>query len=149
MLAVQSAGWLLYAAGLMGAIAFVVVRASDGELSLGTVLMTVSLIRRSRAQLASAASGSGALVSTLATADRLLWLEDHHAASMTAAGTLPAPARLSSGITVRDLSFAYQGSERTALTHLSLFLPAGATVAVVGENGSGKTTLVKLLLGMY
>ncbi len=149
VLAVQSAGWLLYAAGLMGAIAFVVVRASYGELSLGTVLMTVSLIRRSRAQLASAASGSGALVSTLATADRLLWLEDHHAASMTAAGTLPAPARLSSGITVRDLSFAYQGSERTALTHLSLFLPAGATVAVVGENGSGKTTLVKLLLGMY
>ena len=149
VLAVQSAGWLLYAAGLMGAIAFIVVRASHGELSLGTVLMTVSLIRRSRAQLASAASGSGALVSTLATADRLLWLEDHHAASMTAAGTLPAPARLSSGITVRDLSFAYQGSERTALTHLSLFLPAGATVAVVGENGSGKTTLVKLLLGMY
>jgi ATP-binding cassette, subfamily B, bacterial len=149
VLAVQSAGWLLYAAGLMGAIAFVVVRASAGELSLGTVLMTVSLIRRSRAQLASAASGSGALVSTLATADRLLWLEDHHAASMAAAGTLPPPARLSSGITVRDLSFAYQGSERTALTHLALFLPAGATVAVVGENGSGKTTLVKLLLGMY
>jgi ATP-binding cassette subfamily B protein len=35
------------------------------------------------------------------------------------------------------------------LTDLDLFLPAGATVAVVGENGSGKTTLVKLLLGMY
>jgi ATP-binding cassette, subfamily B, bacterial len=35
------------------------------------------------------------------------------------------------------------------LTDISLFLPAGATVAVVGENGSGKTTLVKLLLGMY
>jgi len=149
VLAVQAAGWLLYAAGLMGAIAFVAVRASYGELSVGTVLMTVSLIRRSRAQLASAASGSGALVSTLATADRLLWLEDHHAASMAAAGTLPAPARLSSGISISDLSFAYQGSERTALTDLSLFLPAGATVAVVGENGSGKTTLVKLLLGMY
>jgi ATP-binding cassette, subfamily B, bacterial len=28
-------------------------------------------------------------------------------------------------------------------------LPAGATVAIVGENGSGKTTLVKLLLGLY
>jgi ATP-binding cassette, subfamily B, bacterial len=149
VLAVQAAGWLLYAAMLMGAIAFVVLRASDGALSLGTVLMTVSLIRQSRTQLALAASGSGALVSTLATADRLLWLQDHHAASMAAAGTLPAPARLRSGITVRDVSFSYQGSERTALTHLSLFLPAGATVAVVGENGSGKTTFVKLLLGMY
>ena len=48
MLAVQSSGWLLYAAGLMGAIAFVVVQASDAAISLGTVLMTVSLIRRSR-----------------------------------------------------------------------------------------------------
>ena len=35
------------------------------------------------------------------------------------------------------------------LSSLTLTLPAGATVAIVGENGSGKTTLVKLLLGMY
>jgi ATP-binding cassette, subfamily B, bacterial len=149
VLAVQAAGWLLYAAGLMAAIAFTVVRASGGALSLGTVLMTVSLIRRSRAQLASTASGTGTMISTLATADRLLWLEDHQAAARAEAGESPAPARLSSGITVRDLSFSYPGTERTVLSGLSLFLPAGATVAVVGENGSGKTTLVKLLLRMY
>ena len=149
VLAVQSAGWLLYAVGLMAAIAFVVIRASDGAISLGTVLMTVSLIRRSRSQLASAASGSGALLGTLATADRLLWLEDHYAASVAAAGTAEAPARLTSGIAVRDLSFKYPGTERTVLSALSLDFPAGATVAIVGENGSGKTTLVKLLLGLY
>ena len=149
VLAVQSAGWLLYAVGLMAAIAFVVIRASDGAISLGTVLMTVSLIRRSRAQLASAAAGSGALLGTLATADRLLWLENHHAASVAAAGTEEAPARLRSGIAVRDLSFKYPGTERTVLSALSLDFPAGATVAIVGENGSGKTTLVKLLLGLY
>jgi ABC-type multidrug transport system fused ATPase/permease subunit len=149
VLAVQSAGWLLYAVGLMAAIAFVVVRASDGAISLGTVLMTVSLIRRSRSQLASAASGSGALLDTLTTADRLLWLEDHHSASVAAAGTAEAPARLRSGIAVHDLSFQYPGTERTVLSALTLNFPAGATVAIVGENGSGKTTLVKLLLGMY
>jgi ATP-binding cassette subfamily B protein len=149
VLAVQSAGWLLYAAGLMGAIAFVAIRASDGLISLGTVLMSVSLIRRSRAQLASTASASAGMIATLATADRLLWLEDHHAAAVAAAGTEPAPARLTSGIVLRDLSFTYPGTERPVLSSLSLTLPAGATVAVVGENGSGKTTLVKLLLGMY
>jgi ATP-binding cassette subfamily B protein len=149
VLAVQSAGWLLYAAGLMAAIAFVVVRASDGALSLGTVLMTVSLIRRSRAQLASTASASAGLVATLATADRLLWLEDHHATAVAAAGTREAPGRLGSGITVRDLSFTYPGTQRPVLSALDLTFPAGATVAVVGENGSGKSTLVKLLLGMY
>jgi ATP-binding cassette, subfamily B, bacterial len=149
VLAVQSAGWLLYAAGLMAAIAFVVVRASDGAVSLGTVLMTVSLIRRSRAQLASAASGSAGMISTLATADRLLWLEDHHEAAVAAAGTGQAPGRLRSGIVIRNLSFTYPGTERSVLCALNLTFPAGATVAIVGENGSGKTTLVKLLLGMY
>lgn len=149
VLAVASAGWLLYAAALMAAIAFVVIRASDGAISLGTVLMTVSLIRRSRAQLASAASGSAGMIATLATADRLLWLEDHHAAAVAGAGTSPAPDRLSSGISLRNLSFAYPGTQRAVLSALDLTLPAGATVAIVGENGSGKTTLVKLLLGLY
>ena len=149
VLAVQSAGWLLYAAGLMGAIAFVAIRASDGFISLGTVLMSVSLIRRSRAQLASTASASAGMIATLTTADRLLWLEDHHATAVAAAGTMQAPARLKSGIALRDLSFTYPGTERTVLSSLTLTLPAGATVAIVGENGSGKTTLVKLLLGMY
>jgi ATP-binding cassette subfamily B protein len=111
--------------------------------------MTVSLIRRSRAQLASAASGSAGMIATLATADRLLWLEDHHAAAVASAGTAAAPDRLTSGITLRDLSFKYPGTERPVLSALNLTLPAGATVAIVGENGSGKTTLVKLLLGMY
>jgi ATP-binding cassette subfamily B protein len=149
VLAVQSVGWLLYAAGLMTAIGFTVVRACDGAISLGTVLMTVSLIRRSRARLASAASGSGALVATLATADRLLWLEGHQAAAAAAAGTVPAPDQLVSGISLREVSFTYPGTERTVLDRLSIDLPRGCTVAVVGENGSGKTTLVKLLLGMY
>jgi ATP-binding cassette subfamily B protein len=149
VLLVQSVGWILYAAGLMAAIAFVAVRASDGAISLGTVLMTVSLIRRSRTQLATAAASSGRLVNTLATVDRLFWLEDHHAAVMAEAGTDPAPSRLRSAITLRGLSFSYPGTERSVLTALSLTLPAGATIAVVGENGSGKTALVKLLLGLY
>jgi len=149
VLGVQSIGWLIYAAGLMGAVGFVVVRATDGAISLGTVLMTVSLIRRSRTQLASAAQGSGALVATLATADRLFWLEDYAAEQAAAAGTTPPPDALRRGVEIRDLTFRYPGTERPVLEHLDLTLPAGTTVAVIGENGSGKTTLVKLLLGMY
>jgi len=111
--------------------------------------MTVSLIRRSRTQLAATAASSGALVNTLATADRLFWLEDHAAASAAQAGTRPAPDRLGEGIELRGVRFTYPGTERPVLDDVSLRLPAGATVALVGENGSGKTTLVKLLLAMY
>lgn len=149
VLGVQGVGWLIYAAGLMGAVAFVVLRATDGALSLGTVLMSVSLIRRSRNQLASAAQGSGALVSTLATADRLFWLEDYAAEQAASAGTQDPPRTLQYGIELRDVSFSYPGTDRPVLEHLDLTLPAGTAVAVIGENGSGKTTLAKLLLGMY
>lgn len=149
VLLVQGSGWVLYAAGLMGAIAFVVVRASAGEMSLGTVLLTVSLIRRSRNQLASTAQRSGALVNVLTTADRVFWLEDHAADEAARAGTTAAPQRLRRGIELRELTFHYPGTERPVLTDFSALLPAGATIALVGENGSGKTTLVKLLLGMY
>lgn len=149
ILGVQAVGWLVYAAMLMGAVAFVVVRATDSALSLGTVLMTVSLIRRSRTQLASAAQGAGGLVATLATVDRLFWLQDHAAEQRAAAGTTPPPEKLRTGISLRGLAFHYPGTERPVLTGADIDLPAGSTVAVIGENGSGKTTLVKLLLGMY
>jgi ATP-binding cassette subfamily B protein len=154
VLALQSAGWLLYAAGLTGAIAFVVIRASmssagTGAISLGTVLMTVSLIRNSQGTLASATADSGGMLATLTTAHRLMWLEDHHAAALTLAGTEPAPGSLRSAISIRNLSFRYPGTERMVLSRLNLNFPAGSTVAIVGANGSGKTTLIKLLLGMY
>ena len=47
------------------------------------------------------------------------------------------------------MSFAYPGTDNEVLSGVSLHLPAGGTVAVVGENGAGKTTLVKLLCRFY
>jgi ATP-binding cassette subfamily B protein len=149
VLLVQGTGWLSYAAGLMGAIWLVVVRASAGEMTLGTVLMAVSLIRRSRNQLAATAQRSGALVNVLTTADRVFWLEDHAAGQAALAGTKPAPEQLRRGIELRAVTFCYPGTDRPVLTDFDALFPAGATIALVGENGSGKTTLIKLLLGMY
>jgi ATP-binding cassette, subfamily B, bacterial len=79
---------------------------------------------------------------------RLAWLEDY-AAALDASGDLPVPSALSSGIRFDHVSFAYPGTSRIVLDKVSLTLPAGAVVAIVGENGAGKTTLVKLLAKMY
>ncbi len=59
------------------------------------------------------------------------------------------PLSLEQGIEVKDVSFRYPEKESNALSNINLKIPAGETLAVVGENGSGKSTLVKLLLGIY
>ena len=56
---------------------------------------------------------------------------------------------LTKGISIRNLNFSYENSRREALHNINLEIPAGKTVALVGENGSGKTTLIKLLCGFY
>lgn len=52
-------------------------------------------------------------------------------------------------LTLQNVSFAYPGSAKNALTDISFSLREGRRVAVVGENGSGKTTLLKLMTGVY
>jgi ATP-binding cassette subfamily B protein len=79
---------------------------------------------------------------------RLAWLEDY-AAAAAALGDLPVPQVLGRGIRLDRVSFTYPGTSRIVLDDVSLLLPAGAVVAIVGENGAGKTTLVKLLAKMY
>ncbi|HNW99196.1 MAG TPA: signal peptidase I [Bacteroidales bacterium] len=56
---------------------------------------------------------------------------------------------LQKSIVIDNVSFHYPSSQRKALDTVSLEIPAGKTVALVGPNGSGKTTLVKLLCGFY
>jgi ATP-binding cassette, subfamily B, bacterial len=53
------------------------------------------------------------------------------------------------GIRFEDVGFRYPGQEHWALRHIDLQVPAGQSLALVGQNGSGKTTLIKLLTGLY
>ena len=57
--------------------------------------------------------------------------------------------RLAEGIRFEHVSFAYPGTDRFVLDDITLDLPAGKVIAIVGENGAGKSTLVKLLAKMY
>jgi ATP-binding cassette subfamily B protein len=61
----------------------------------------------------------------------------------------PVPERLTDGIRVDHVEFTYPGTEQPVLRDLTLHLPAGTVVALVGENGAGKSTLVKLLCRFY
>jgi ABC-type multidrug transport system fused ATPase/permease subunit len=76
--------------------------------------------------------------------------------AMAARGALSAsPAsRRADGLPAREIRFrnvvfAYPGRERPVLEDFDLTLPAGSSLAIVGQNGAGKTTLAKLLCRLY
>jgi len=73
--------------------------------------------------------------------------------AMASAGRLTSGRRPASGLPVRqirfrDVTFAYPGGA-PVLDGFDLTIPAGTSLAIVGQNGAGKTTLAKLLCRLY
>ena len=142
----HSVGWLIFAAGYVGAVVFVTygLRANAGQ-----VLLVLAAGSRLSAYIGATVGEIGFLRGIwLDGSRRLAWLEDYASAQAKGA-ELPAPLRLSEGIRLENVSFAYPGTQRRVLEDVNLDLKRGSVVAIVGENGAGKTTLVKLLARLY
>ncbi|MGR5138102.1 lipid A ABC transporter ATP-binding protein/permease MsbA [Vibrio jasicida] len=57
--------------------------------------------------------------------------------------------RAQGDVTVKDVSFTYEGAEKPALENVSFDIPKGKTVALVGRSGSGKSTIANLFNRFY
>src|SRR5438445_1760127 len=89
------------------------------------------------------------LADTLGAARRLSAVEAEPVPVTDGPGVPAAPVRGGLAIELADVRFTYPGRTRPALDGVSLRIPDGSTVALVGPSGPGKTTVASLLLRFW
>jgi ATP-binding cassette, subfamily B, bacterial len=94
---------------------------------------------------------SWALDGAAAPVMAILALEPEMARSgaLSGDGRTPVPFSRSPEIRFRNVTFTYPSGTRPVLEGFDLTIPAGASLAIVGQNGAGKTTIAKLLCRLY
>ncbi|WP_431923668.1 ABC transporter ATP-binding protein [Micromonospora wenchangensis] len=166
---VRMTGQLAFAAGYVLAVLLILRDAVAGRRGVGDVVLVVTIAAQVNQQVAAAVGVLQDLQRLRSVYRRLDEVHDlvrtadrHPSPGDPVPGHAPAgpavafgsvavgvpPARLREGIRLAGVTLRYPGGAEPVVTGLDLHLPAGATVAVVGENGAGKTTVVKLLCGL-
>jgi ATP-binding cassette, subfamily B, bacterial len=116
-----------------------------GDISVGTYSTLVFLIQRLLWPLTRLGETFDQYQRAMASTTRVMNLLDTPIAIRTGNISLP---QVSGEVEFENVNFAYNG-RNSVIENLSLQIPAGKTIAIVGSTGSGKSTLVKLLLRLY
>ncbi len=137
---------LLSTAAFYGAYAWIVIEAIAGVITLGEMTMYLVVFRQGQATFAAALTSIGGMYEdNLYLANLYEFLDQPMPQSQ---GRI-TQGIVQDGIRFEHVSFSYPGSQQSVLNDISLHLPLGEKLAIVGENGSGKTTLIKLLTNLY
>jgi ATP-binding cassette subfamily B protein len=132
---------------VFGAYAFIAYRAVGGDITLGDLVMYFAAFQRGQEFLRQLLRGVAGLYEDNLFLTNLYEFLDLKRKLAEPPRPMPVPRPLRQGIVFERVSFYYGAKQ--ALADVDLTIPAGATVALVGENGSGKTTLIKLLARLY
>ena len=147
----QAAGFAVFAIGYVGALLIVVRGAVRGAHSVGDVVLAVSLAGQTNTLVFGVVSAMQRLQRGSSAADRMRSMRQLLARlyPRRERPSAPAPETIERGVRVEGVTFRYPETDVDVLRDVDLDLPAGSTVAFVGENGAGKSTLVKLLCRFY
>jgi len=138
---------LVATATFYGAYVWVALTTVAGRITLGRMTMYLAAFRQGQNAVASILSAVGGMYEDnlyLSTLYEYLDTPIAPRAGSTRRGPDPAD-----GIRFERVSFTYPGAGEPTLQDITLHLPPGSSLALVGENGSGKTTLIKLLTRLY
>jgi ATP-binding cassette subfamily B protein len=138
---------LLATATLYGAYAWIALTTVLGGITLGLMTMYLMLFRQGQAAVSAMLNAVGGMYEDnlyLSTLYEYLDTPVPPPAGNAVRGPDPGD-----GIRFEHVGFSYPESTEPALQDVTLHLPPGGSLALVGENGSGKTTLIKLLTRLY
>jgi ATP-binding cassette subfamily B protein len=141
---------LLATGAYYGCYVAVALAAATGQMSLGDMTLYMMAFRQGQQAFQSILSAIGGMYEdNLYMSNLFRYLSiptspDAPKLEVVAGGT---PHR--SGIRFEGVSYRYPGQESWALSDVTLTIPQGQSVALVGANGAGKTTLIKLLTRLY
>ncbi len=122
-------------------------QAINGRLAVGTYSVLVFITQRLLWPLTRLGETFDQYQRAMASINRVMNLLD--TPIETHPGDIPLPVSEVKGeIEIKNITFAYN-NRVNVVEDLSLHIPAGKTIAIVGATGSGKSTLVKLLLRLY
>lgn len=145
----RAAGQIFFAFAYVGATLLVVRDAVKGSASVGEVLMVVTLAGQVNAQVSAAVTFLQGLQRTSSLFAEMRWIAAVVDRVPVVEEDADVPETLTEGIRFTDVSFTYPGTDSPVLAGVNLIIPAGSTIAVVGENGAGKSTIIKLLCRFY
>lgn len=121
--------------------------AATAKISLGEMTMYLLVFKQGQSAFAAMLQSIGGMYEdNLYVANLYAFLDEP---VQTATGTATEGPDPTDGLRVHDVSFTYPDADKPSLQGVSLHVPPGRKLALVGHNGSGKTTLIKLVTRLY
>jgi ATP-binding cassette subfamily B protein len=139
---------MLIVAGFVFTLVYGGILVVRGELSVGAYSVMVFMTQRLLWPLTRLGQTIDLYQRAMASTSRVLDLLDTKAHIADGSRRLPLES-IRGEVIFENIGFEYRSHNLPVIQDLSLRVPAGETVAIVGATGSGKTTLVKLLLRFY